>query len=132
VIFLSAILLGCAPSEHKPFSTGVAWAKSYGRTNENYAHSIHQTSDGGYIAAGPFVRSEVDGKGYKGIADSADILGISPPTVWEQSAFGAIPKPIKIGPKMKRWHRQTLEKWIQEKVDFAEQERRKLAKTADI
>jgi predicted DNA-binding transcriptional regulator AlpA len=66
------------------------------------------------------------------VKEVAAIMGISPRTVWEQSSCGAIPKPIKIGPKITRWHRQTLEKWLQEKVDFAERERRKLAKTADI
>jgi uncharacterized delta-60 repeat protein len=43
VIFLSAILIGCAH---------ISWAKSYGGAGDDRAYSIGQTSDGGYIVAG--------------------------------------------------------------------------------
>jgi hypothetical protein len=33
-------------------SGNVQWAKTYGGTNDEYAHSVQQTSDGGYIVAG--------------------------------------------------------------------------------
>jgi uncharacterized repeat protein (TIGR02543 family)/uncharacterized delta-60 repeat protein len=37
----------------KLFSTGeIEWQKTYGGEDGDYAHSIHQTSDGGYIVAG--------------------------------------------------------------------------------
>ncbi len=35
-----------------PISRGGTWLKTYGGTNEDFAYSISQTSDGGYIVAG--------------------------------------------------------------------------------
>jgi uncharacterized delta-60 repeat protein len=54
VIFLSAILLGCglAARRAQTIPTEVTWAKSYGGAGYDGAHSIQQTSDGGYIVAG--------------------------------------------------------------------------------
>ena len=36
------------------------WDKTYGGTNHDYAHSIQQTSDGGYIIAGYTSSSDGD------------------------------------------------------------------------
>jgi len=66
------------------------------------------------------------------VNEVAAMLGISPRTVWEQSSCGAMPKPIKIGRKITRWHRQTLEKWLEEKVEIAERERKKLEEIGKI
>jgi hypothetical protein len=54
VILLSAILLGCglAARRAQTIPTEVTWAKSYGGAKVDWAFSIQQTSDGGYIVAG--------------------------------------------------------------------------------
>jgi hypothetical protein len=42
----------------------IQWAKTYGGTNDDWAYSVQQTSDGGYIVAG---RTESFGAGYDDI-----------------------------------------------------------------
>jgi uncharacterized delta-60 repeat protein len=62
----------------------VAWQKSYGGTGEDIAHSIHQTSDGGYIVAGK--TRIVTGAGH----DESRIIKLnSDGTVaWQKSYYG--------------------------------------------
>jgi len=44
-------LSGCVPKETPP-STPIIWQKTFGGTGSDYAYSIQQTTDGGYIVAG--------------------------------------------------------------------------------
>ncbi len=43
---------------------------------------------------------------------AADILNTSTRTVWRLVDAGHLPKPVSVGPRLKRWHRPTLEQWI--------------------
>jgi hypothetical protein len=57
VVFLSVfLLLACGPIKNRsidiPTATEIAWAKSYGGAKEDFARSIQQTRDGGYVVAG--------------------------------------------------------------------------------
>ena len=55
---------GCGQNSYANFTTtppvSATWAKTYGGTGDDYADSIQQTSDGGYIVAG---RTESYGAG---------------------------------------------------------------------
>ena len=56
ILFCLIFSIFLLPISHFPFLTSSAyadyWAKTYGGTSYNYAHSIQQTLDGGYIVAG--------------------------------------------------------------------------------
>ncbi len=47
----------------------MVWQKMYGRSNVEAAHSIQQTSDGGYIATGSSKTNEIPGVKNNGSTD---------------------------------------------------------------
>ncbi|MCX7703995.1 MAG: helix-turn-helix domain-containing protein [Planctomycetota bacterium] len=69
---------------------------------------------------------KIDKREMMSVKEVAEFLGVSVRTVWEQSARGEIPHPIKIGRKITRWHKATLEEWLKEKLALAEKERKKI------
>jgi len=79
------------------------------------------------------------GKGKEGsnrqlmtVKEVAEFLGVSVRTVWEQTAKGELPQPIRIGRKITRWHRATLEEWLNEKLRLAEKERERILRIGKI
>ena len=50
-------------------SGDIIWQKCFGGTNEDYAYSIQQTSDGGFIVAGETRSNDGDVSGYHGYFD---------------------------------------------------------------
>lgn len=52
----------------------------------------------------------------------ADLLQVSPRSVWGWASSGKIPPPITVGWRAKRWFRDDVLRWLQEKK--REQQRR--------
>jgi len=51
-------------------------------------------------------------------AEVAGLAGISVRSVWKQASSGGLPKPIRLGSSV-RWHRPTLETFLQQKQSKA-------------
>ncbi len=46
------------------------------------------------------------------VNEVADILGISPRTVYRLAQQGQMPRPVKLGTSLVRWHRDALDIWL--------------------
>jgi uncharacterized repeat protein (TIGR02543 family) len=111
---------------------GTGWIKNYGGRGDDLFHSIIQTSDGSYVAAGESMSSDGDLPGNNGKGDfviakfnANGNLSESPPTtttytitfdanggavspasstVTNGQAYGALPTPTRSGYKFKGWY----------------------------
>lgn len=66
------------------------------------------------------------------VKEVAKLLGVSVRTVWEYTACGELPQPIKIGRKITRWHVGTLQEWLRKKLERAEREHKRILKKGKI
>ena len=66
------------------------------------------------------------------VREVAACLDVGVRTIWQQVARGTIPQPVRIGKRLVRWVRSDFERWLKEKVDLAEQERKKLSEIGKI
>jgi len=71
----------------------IVWQKSLGGSHYDYATSIHQTSDGGFIVAGGSESNDGDVSGHHGSTDSTDYwvvkLNSAGALVWQRSLGGS-------------------------------------------
>ena len=49
------------------------------------------------------------------IATVAHLVGVAPITINRWTGRGVFPRPVTLGPKTKRWERETVIKWINER-----------------
>jgi hypothetical protein len=71
-------------------SGSVLWQKMYGGSDKDYANSIQQTSDGGYIVAGSSTSTDISGVTNNGFVDSYVIkLDANGNTQWQKLYGGS-------------------------------------------
>ena len=53
------------------------------------------------------------------VTEVANLLGISPRHVWRMADAGTFPRPLKVGMKLRRWPRSSVESWLAEQTAVA-------------
>lgn len=72
-------------------SGNLLWEKSYGGSSQDFARSIQQTTDGGYIVAGVTESNDGDVSGYHGLRDAWVIkLDASGNMIWQRCLGGEL------------------------------------------
>src|SRR4051812_13899633 len=91
--YFSFLLIIAAGSFRLIAQPTIQWQKSLGGTSNDYAYTMHQTSDGGYILAGESYSNDLDVSGHHGSSALSDFwvvkLDNSGGIQWQKSLGGS-------------------------------------------
>lgn len=54
------------------------------------------------------------------LPELADLIGVSPVTIWRWEKSGSFPRRIKLGPRLVAWDRVEVERWQTERLKTGE------------